>query len=106
MTFTGSRWLRIAPAFAVVVLASLGVVGAISERDAIATETHARGLAAGVRPLALHEAALLEKVRRSHTRASRDRFFAVAQRQTAVLSELGHAARGVAPQHNAALTAS
>ena len=43
MTFTGSRWLRIAPAFAVVVLASLGVVGAISERDAISNETHARG---------------------------------------------------------------
>src|SRR5436305_14132431 len=101
MKFTGSRWLRIAPAFAVVVLASLGVVSAISERDAIANETHARGLAAGVRPLALHEAALLEKVRRSHTRASRDRFFAAAQRQAACLSELGPTARSAAPQHHA-----
>jgi diguanylate cyclase (GGDEF)-like protein/putative nucleotidyltransferase with HDIG domain len=105
MKFTGSRWLRIAPAFAVVVLASLGVLGAISDRDAVANETHARILATGVRPLALHEAALLEKVRRDRTRASRDRFFAAAQRQTAALAELGQAARSVAPEHNAALTA-
>jgi diguanylate cyclase (GGDEF)-like protein/putative nucleotidyltransferase with HDIG domain len=58
-----------------------------------------------VRPLALHEAALLEKARRSDTRASRGRFFATAQRQTAVLSELGQPVRGVASQHNAALSA-
>ena len=105
MKFTGSRWLRIGPAFAVVVLASLGVVGAIAGRGGIASETHARSLAAEVRPLALHEAALLEKARRSHARAARDRFFAAAQRQTAVLSELGQAVRGIASQHNAALAA-
>jgi diguanylate cyclase (GGDEF)-like protein/putative nucleotidyltransferase with HDIG domain len=105
MNFTGSRWLRIAPAFAVVVLASLGALGAVSGRDAIANEAHARSLAANVRPLALHETALLEKLRRDRTRASRDRFFAAAQRQTAALAELGQAASGVAAQHNAALTA-
>jgi diguanylate cyclase (GGDEF)-like protein/putative nucleotidyltransferase with HDIG domain len=105
MRFMGSRWLRITPALAVVVLASLGVVGAISGRNAITNEMHARNLAAHVRPLALHETELLAKARRDRTRESRDRFFAAAQRQTAVLSELGEGARSATAQHNAALTA-
>src|SRR5207302_146887 len=71
-----TRWLRIAPALAAMVLAIVGAVGAVSGRSTIAGEAYARTLAANVRPLAVRETALLETASRRRTRAARAQFFA------------------------------
>jgi diguanylate cyclase (GGDEF)-like protein/putative nucleotidyltransferase with HDIG domain len=104
MNIKGSRWLRIGPAFVAVVLAVIGVVGAISSRDTIVREARTRNLAASVRPLATREIRLLRIADQRHTRKARARFFASAQRQAAVLSSLEQASSLVVT-HDAAIAA-
>jgi diguanylate cyclase (GGDEF)-like protein len=104
MKILGSRWLKIAPAFAVVVLAVVGVDSAISSRGTLVAEAHTRDLAARVRPFATRETTLLRDAERRHTRNTRARFFAAAQRQATILSSLQQAAPLVVT-HDAAVAA-